>query len=107
MDLDITGATFGYNTEGVKTLLERIKNDQLDRASKEMGLKLTTLTTTVDKVWVGKSADTFKLNLQNDITKIQAAIAESYKGVENVLGKSLHDMIYDVDADLVKDRSKE
>lgn len=87
MALDISGATVGYDADGIASLLAKIKADVIDEASTEMKARSTDLENALDQVWQGDSEEQFKENMQNDIRKVRRALDKAYESLASEIGQ--------------------
>lgn len=60
MALTIQGATIGYDANEVQTALNNIHTQVIEEAQNQLRQQLTQLDASVDEIWVGQSAETFK-----------------------------------------------
>ena len=84
MALTIQSATEGVDANEVQAALNAIHTAVILDAQNTMRTQMSTLRTEVDNVWVGKSAEVFKENMETDMNEIIKALDESYKNVESM-----------------------
>lgn len=101
MALDISGASVGYDADGIESLLAKIKADVIDEASTEMKTRATDLKTALDNVWQGDSEEQFKENMDNDIRKVRFALQKAYESLASEVGQ-IGQRMGQVDEDLVE-----
>ena len=103
-NLTIDNATVGYDTAGVRSLLDKIKADVIQEAERSMKQKAINLFNAVDEIWQGVSAEKFKGNMQQDIDKIIEALDASYNSLDAEVSQIAKAM-GDVDVELVETRA--
>lgn len=103
-NLTIDNATVGYDTAGVRSLLDKIKAEVIHDAETAMKQKAINLFNAVDEVWRGVSAEKFKANMQQDIDKIIEALDASYNSLDAEVSQIAKAM-GDVDVELVEART--
>ena len=97
-------STVGYDTQGVENMLREIKTKVIIEAAEEMKTSVNALTEAIDNIWVGASADQFKENIQNDVTKISNKLEESYNMLEKKIWDIVSSMV-EADQNIIKNRS--
>ncbi|NLC48221.1 MAG: hypothetical protein GX758_02555 [Tenericutes bacterium] len=103
MNLNIEGATLGYDAFNVDRVLKEMNIDVIARAISVMEIGMIGLERDVRKVWVGASAESFINNMNTDVDKISDALTASH----DVLKEELHQIIKkmdELDRNLVKGR---
>lgn len=83
MTLTIDGATTGYDSTGIASLLEIIHADVIKAASDKLTADKANLDTALDAIWQGKSELQFKSNLEADVKKICKGLEDAYKDLES------------------------
>ncbi|MBQ9684801.1 hypothetical protein IJV57_05020 [Candidatus Saccharibacteria bacterium] len=83
MTLDIEGATTGYDSAGIASLLKVIHADVIKAASDKLKTDKVNLDTALDAIWQGKSELIFKNNLEEDVKKICKGLEDAYKTLES------------------------
>ncbi|MBR6168794.1 hypothetical protein IKQ74_02515 [Candidatus Saccharibacteria bacterium] len=104
MKLAMEQATIGYSRTGVNSLMENIKANVIDDATKQMEDGLKDLEDAIDAIWVGKSAEQFKENMRNDNRKLRAAMQQVYLSI-NGETKEVGRQMAHVDEQLVEKRA--
>lgn len=79
MALDISGATFGVDANGIQSFINELNTQCIQDTINKMNSGLAELRTAVDEAWVGKSADTFKNNMESDKDSISKALNQSFE----------------------------
>ncbi len=103
MALNIEGATVGYDVNGIEKYIADINTNVVEKACRELNANLTNLRVTVDKIWVGKSAETFKTNMEHDVDSICAALRESVESLVSDL-RDAGSYLGEVDENLIQPR---
>ena len=103
MALTITNATIGYDRSGVEALKQAIRLKVVDQAIDRLETSFDSLTSSIDNMWVGHSAEIFKSNMHSDVDKIKTALSQTCTTLEAELDHIMGAM-GQVDEDLVKDR---
>ena len=83
MTLNIDGATTGYDSAGIASLLQIIHADVIQAASDKLTADKATLDTALDSIWQGKSELIFKSNLEADVKKVCKGLEDAYKVLES------------------------
>lgn len=104
MPLTIEGATIGYDQTNIKTLIDNVKVDVVDKAQEELNNKLVDLEEAIDEIWVGRSADIFKNNVKTDISHICDALAKAHEAFTTEMNAITNAMVA-MDENLVRERS--
>jgi uncharacterized protein YukE len=78
MALDINGATVGYDHAGIDTLLRDIKANVIEEAKEKLKSSEATLDESLDNIWQGKSEETFKNNMHQDVLVVCDALDKAY-----------------------------
>lgn len=97
----IADMTSGYSSQGIKTLMLKIKAIVITDASTKMDTERTTLETELDRIWHGHSENIFKQNMADHIRQIRASLQTAYTALENEVN-SLRVEMGKVDDNLVK-----
>ena len=100
----VADADLGYSKSGIEGLLADIKANVIEKASGELGDKKKDLDTAIDTIWNGQSADTFKTNMQNDVTIIQQALVDLYAALESEVNQ-VGQEVGRIDEKLVEERN--
>lgn len=103
--LDITGATIGYDERNIQTALNNLNRDAIQAAMQKMTDAMQTLVDAVNAAWVGKSAETFKSNMYFDKDMVCKGLQDSYNVLENEMHQIVNEMSK-VDAALVEERNE-
>ena len=101
--LGITNATQGYDASGIIKYIEAIRANLIEKAIIKMREGEIQVKEAVDSVWVGKSADIYKTNLDHDVNEICKALTEA----QHVLNQSIWHAashIKTIDENIVKKR---
>jgi len=69
--LNIEGATYGFDEEGSKQALENINEQIIEKVIQKMKDSVDGLMDKIDAAWVGPSAEIFKDNLFEDFSTIE------------------------------------
>ena len=103
MALDISGATFGVDANGIQSFINELNTKCIEETISAMDSGLNEIRTAVDTAWVGKSAETFKDNLESH----KKTISDALKKSGDILKSELTDIaakMGEIDNDLVKPR---
>lgn len=100
MALDINGATVGYDAEGLNTLLTNIKANVIEEAKEALKNSESKLDEALDAIWQGKSEETFKSNMHEDVLKVCDALDTAYNSLNAEVSKAALAMAH-VDGALV------
>ena len=103
MALTISSATFGVDANELRTALNNINIQVIEKAVTTMRGKLVELQTAVDSVWVGKSAETFKNNMAADQNTVAKNLDATYKALESKFANIAKTM-FEEEATLVNKR---
>ena len=101
MGLKISNATFGYDTNGMLSLIDEVKLTVIPDATKSIRNKKEKIRSTIDTVWVGSSADAFKDKLDYDTDVLCEALLE----IKNLISENLNNVgsnVEDIDAEVAK-----
>lgn len=82
MALEIKDATVGYDEQGVRSLLNDIKANVIEEAENKLESSESKLIEALDDIWAGRSADTFKSNMHEDILTVRQALEGAYRALE-------------------------
>lgn len=93
MALTMSGATYGFDNNGVQSLINALELNVVEATITAMTQGLSTLQTTVDAGWVGNSAETFKSNMLKD----KETVSESLKEAKDTLKSELFDIANELD----------
>lgn len=94
MSLGISGATSGYDVNGMQSLINEIKVTIIPQVASSIRSSVTTTRETIDAVWVGASANAFKEKLSNDSETLCNTLEELAGSIENeikVVGTNVED----------------
>ena len=105
MAFTIESATHGWNGDGVVALSDKIHTEVIGKAIQDLAFKFDTLTTAVDEIWKGNSAEQFKENMGTDVQKIINALKQTEEQLHTELMNTV-DAMQQVDNNLVKPRSE-
>lgn len=103
MALSIEGATYGVDEMGMKAALRHVENNCINATKSALRSGVSALRDEVNNCWVGKSADTFKENIQHDVDDICAGLDEAYRGLDGAF-KSIQTALVETDENLVTPR---
>ena len=103
MALNIEGATLGYDASGVNAYISDINTNLVDEACSQLRKGLEELRVATDEVWVGRSAETFKANMEHDVEEICNAIIQAKNSLITELN-ALGNRMGELDENLVKPR---
>lgn len=103
MALTITSATNGYDVDGVNKLKDRIHAEVIDKAAEKLENNRDTLLETVDEIWHGDAAESFKKNIKSDVAAVVSAIDDSWELLYNEL-RSITSAMQNADDQLIKER---
>ena len=101
--LNLEGATFGVDANGINTYVNKLNTECIEATISKMNSGMDELRTAGDNAWVGKSAETFKNNMEADKETITNALRESYETLKSELF-DIASKIGEVDQELVKPR---
>lgn len=104
MALDISGASIGFDAQGVNNLMEEIHTEVIDATIKCMQSKSSEIETWVSDAWVGQSADNFVKNLKSFEMEIANALEKAEEGLRSEFNQ-IQSEIKSADEDLIKDES--
>ena len=72
--MDIGQATSGVSSEGMKTVINKIQTDLINKAVDTIKTDVDSLVDNVDSYWVGQAAEAFKMKTKEDAVKIQTVL---------------------------------
>lgn len=78
MALDISRASVGYDSEGVKNLMNDIKASVIEETKEKLKNSETNLDNALDEIWQGHSEETFKSNMHEDVLVVCDALDTAY-----------------------------
>ena len=104
MALTIQGADIGYDANEVQTALNNIRAQVIEEAQNQLRQQISDLENSVDEIWVGKSADNFKKNMQKDVNDICKGLDETYEMLKDEFNHITARMA-NIDATLVDERN--
>ena len=93
MALNIKNSTIGVDADGLKTALDKIHTDVIEEAENAMNEFDKKIETEIKDCWVGKGADIFVKNVQNDNKLIKGALKQLEDGLESELSQIIRKMI--------------
>lgn len=106
MGLSIDGATIGYDAKELNDAMQRLNTEVISVAIEKMTSGMETLRDQVDAVWVGKSAESFKNNMEFD----KKVIIDALEKIRDEEIRGFMDQIVsnfdEIDQNLVKERSE-
>lgn len=106
MGLSIDGATIGYDANELNDAMQRLNTEVISVAIEKMTSGMETLRDQVDAVWVGKSAESFKNNMEFD----KKVIIDALEKIRDEEIRGFMDQIVsnfdEIDQNLVKERSE-
>ena len=105
MALTIQGADIGYDANEVQTALNNVHAQVIEEAKSQLRQQLAQLDTSVDEIWVGQSAETFKKNMQTDVDSICEALDKIYDFVKASFTQITSGMA-SIDENLIQERSE-
>ncbi len=103
MALNINKATIGYDQNELHNALKEIQTEVIQKTCDALDTNISELESAIDEVWVGQSADNFKKNLENDVSKIQMALQSAYYALTSQFNQIITGMA-EVDNNLVERR---
>ncbi len=103
MALDIHGATFGVDANGIATLENNLNVKCIQETITKMNGGIAALREAVDTAWVGQSAENFKDNMETDKEAVVKALNESYEILKGELD-DIASKMGEVDQELVPKR---
>lgn len=103
MALDISGATFGVDANGIQSFINELNTKCIADTISKMNSGLSDLRSAVDSAWVGTSAETYKNNLEADKKTITDALNESFEVLKGELN-DIASKIGEVDEGLIQGR---
>ena len=103
MALTISGATFGVDANELRTALNNINVQVIEKAESTMRAGLSNLQDAVDAVWVGKSAETFKTNMVHDQNTVAGKLQATYKSLVNEFSRISKEM-FEKESELITKR---
>lgn len=106
MALNIEGATFGFDANGVQEALNNINTNVIQEAVDQMNNSMNDLRSWVDSAWVGESAEQFKKNMEADKRMITSQLDQSFNALQSVIRDQIGGTIAEADANLVKAREE-
>lgn len=92
MALTIENATVGYNQDGIKSLMEDIKANVIEEAKNSLKNSENTLDEALDEIWQGKSEETFKSNMHEDVLVVCDALDTAYNTLAAEIYRAGHAM---------------
>jgi uncharacterized protein YukE len=103
MPLTISGATVGYDAEGISTLLDRVRADVINASKEELRKNLANLETSVDAIWQGHSEEVFKENMAEDVDRICSSLDTLYANLASEISQ-IGVRMAEIDNNLVKEK---
>ena len=92
MALNIEGATVGYDHAGIDALMGEIKADVIEEAKNKLKESESTLDESLDTIWQGKSEETFKSNMHEDVLVVCDALDKAYDTLAAEIYRAGHAM---------------
>ena len=83
MALSVNKMTVGYSQAGATQLLKDVNAKVIVTAAQKLDSNNKTLKEAVDKCWRGNGAGTFKNNIDKDTAAIKQAMNAAYKNLQN------------------------
>jgi len=87
MALTLEGASIGVDANGVTALINDINTQVVEETCNKLDSGLGDLHAAVDAVWVGKSAENFKANLETNANNIKQCINDTKEELVAVLNE--------------------
>ena len=106
MSLTIDNATIGYDQNAMISTLQAIENNVVNDTKQQLRNATEDLRTAVNACWVGKSAETFKSNVDHDVEAICDGLDKAYDGLKAEFEKVLAGLST-IDEELVEERQEE
>lgn len=103
MALTIENASIGYDSNGVKELLQKIQTEVVDETIKLMNQESQAINYSVENYWVGNSADTFKGNIQHDVSVVSNSLHREKEELEKKLNE-IAKLMGDKEAEVISSR---
>lgn len=103
MALNIEGATIGYDENNMTRTLNNVHNNCVEQAKKGLRTNLSELNSSVNRCWVGQSAENFKSNMEHDVEEICKGLEAAYLGLEAEFKKVIAGLA-EIDQQLVDKR---
>lgn len=88
MTLNISGATSGYDVNGMQTLITEVNTQCVVPACATLRTDVNTVRTAVDEVWVGASAEAFKTKLTDDTETMCKTLEETGRLIQEQLNNA-------------------
>ncbi len=106
MGLGIGNATIGYDANELNAAMQRLNTEVISVAIEKMTSEMATLREKVDEVWAGKSAESFKNNMEFD----KKVIIDALEKIRDEEIRGFMDQVVsnfdEIDQNLVKERSE-
>ncbi len=103
MALNIEGATIGVDANNIQTALNNLNTKCIEDTINKMTTSMDQLRQSVDQVWVGESAETFKENMERDREFITKNLKATYDTLQSEMYQIVNAMS-EADAELVEKR---
>lgn len=103
MALNIEGASVGFDSNGLQTLLEDIQVKLVDDTASHLEQNFVNLQTSLRDIWQGQSEQIFEANIQADLQKIIAAIRSAGEQLSTTVTNMGAEVVH-ADQELVKPR---
>ncbi len=88
MTLNISGATSGYDVNGMQALITEVNTQCVVPACAALRREVQNVRTAVDGVWVGASAEAFKQKLTDDTETMCKTLEEVGKQIQEQLNNA-------------------
>lgn len=104
MALTIDEATYGYDINQMQAALNNINAGVVIDAVNKLNEGMDALREAVDNAWVGKSAETFKKNMETDKESVVKGLNDSYEALKSEM-EQIMSVMEQTEADLIEERS--
>ena len=88
MTLNISGATSGYDVNGMQALITEVNTQCVVPACASLRSNANEVRSTIDTVWVGASAEAFKQKLTDDTETMCKTLEEVGKQIQEQLNNA-------------------
>ena len=88
MTLNISGATSGYDVNGMQALITEVNTQCVVPACASLRRDVNEVRSTIDQVWVGASAEAFKNKLSDDTETMCQTLEEVGKQIQEQLNNA-------------------
>ena len=88
MTLNISGATSGYDVNGMQALITEVNTQCVVPACSSLRRDVNNVRSTIDQVWVGSSAEAFKNKLTEDTETMCKTLEDVGKLIQEQLNNA-------------------